>query len=133
MRYLIDSNIWIEVLKGKNGPLIDTFTQTKVSDLASCSPVRAELMHGAEKYRDTVARRELVTNALDKVLSFPFDDRCADQYGIIRHDLEKRRCVIGPYDLQIAAIALVHDLTVVTGNVGEFSRVHGLRVENWCE
>jgi tRNA(fMet)-specific endonuclease VapC len=133
MRYLLDSNIWIEILKGRNARLINRFTQSSVVDLATCSPVRAELMYGAEKYEDAKARREEVSVTLNKVVSLPFDDRCADQYGIIRHDLEKRRCVIGPLDLQIAAIALVHDLTVVTGNVGEFSRVHGLRVENWCE
>jgi tRNA(fMet)-specific endonuclease VapC len=133
MRYLLDSNVWIEVLKGKNRTLIDRFTQTLVSDIVACSPVRAELMHGAEKYKDTVARKKLVINALSKTVSLPFDDRCADQYGIIRHDLESRRCVIGPLDLQIAAVALVHDLTVVTGNVKEFSRVHGLKVENWGE
>ena len=131
MRFLLDSNIWIEVLKGRNGPLIDKFTQTPVSDIAACSPVRAELMHGAEKYKDTVARKELVINALDKVVSIPFDDLCADRYGLIRHDLEQRGCIIGPMDLQIAAIALVHDLTVVTGNVDEFGRVHGLKVEDW--
>jgi tRNA(fMet)-specific endonuclease VapC len=132
MRYLLDSNIWIEVLKGKNSRLIDRFTQTPVADLVSCSPVRAELMHGAEKYNDTVARRDLVARTLAKVVSLPFDDRCADRYGSIRHDLEIRRCVIGPMDLQIASIALVYDLTVVTGNVDEFRRVHGLQVEDWC-
>lgn len=133
MRYLLDSNIWIEVLKGKNSRLIDRFTQTHASDIAACSPVRAELMHGAEKYKDTVARRELVTCALEKVDSLPFDDECADRYGLIRHDLEIRRCIIGPMDLQIAAIALVNDLTLVSGNVEEFGRVHGLKVENWGE
>lgn len=133
MRYLLDSNIWIEVLKGKNTRLIDRFTQTLVSDIAACSPVRAELMHGAEKYNDTVERKELVISALAKVVSLPFDDRCADRYGMIRHDLELRRCVIGPMDLQIAAIALVHDLTLVSRNAEEFRRVHGLRVENWSE
>jgi tRNA(fMet)-specific endonuclease VapC len=130
---MLDSNIWIELLKGKNSLLIDRFTRTLLSDITSCSPVRAELMHGAEKYNDTVARRKLVINALKKVTSLPFDDDCADRYGVIRHDLETRRCVIGPLDLQIAAIALVHDLTVVTGNVKEFSRIHGLKVENWGE
>jgi tRNA(fMet)-specific endonuclease VapC len=68
MRYLLDSNIWIEVLKGRNSRLIDRFTRTPVADLASCSPVRAELLHGAEKYKDTVVRRELVVGALDKVV-----------------------------------------------------------------
>jgi tRNA(fMet)-specific endonuclease VapC len=131
MRYLLDSNIWIEVLKGRNARLIDRFTQIRVVDLAACSPVRAELMHGAEKYKDVKARREQVASTLDRVVSFPFDDRCAERYGLIRHDLEQRRCVIGPFDLQIAAIALTHGLTVVTGNEKEFGRVHGLKIENW--
>ena len=133
MRYLLDSNVWIEMLKGRNAWLIDRFTRTRVENLTACSPVRAELMHGAEKYIDAGARRERVASALDKVVSFTFDDQCAERYGFIRHDLEQRRCVIGPLDLQIAAIALVHGLTVVTGNVREFSRIHGLKVENWCE
>jgi tRNA(fMet)-specific endonuclease VapC len=133
MRYLLDSSVWIEMLKGRNARLIDRFTQTRVENLTACSPVRAELMHGAEKYIDAEARRERVASALDRVVSFPFDDRCAERYGFIRHDLEQRRCMIGPLDLQIASIALVHGLTVVIGNVREFTRVHGLKVENWCE
>ena len=133
MRYLLDSNIWIEVLKAKRVRLVDRFTRTRIDEMATCSPVRAELMHGAEKYVDVEVRKEVVARALGKVVSLPFDDRCADRYGQIRHDLERRRCIIGPYDLQIAAIALVHDLTVVTGNVEEFARVHGLKVEDWSQ
>jgi len=131
MRYLLDSNVWIEVLKAKNFQLIDRFTRTRVDEIAVCAPVRAELMHGAEKYRNVAVRKEEVARTLGKVISLPFDDPCADQYGMIRHDLERRRCIIGPMDLQIAAIALVHDLTLVTGNVVEFSRVTGLKIEDW--
>lgn len=130
MRYLLDSNAWIKILKGKEFLLIDRFTKTLVSELATCSPVRAELMHGAEKYERVELRKAEIARALGKIRSLPFDDLCADQYGLIRHDLEIRRCVIGPFDLQIAAIALVHDLTLVTSNTKEFSRVHGLRVED---
>ena len=133
MRYLLDSNIWIEVLKAKRVRLVDRFTRTRIDEMATCSPVRAELMHGAEKYVDVEVRKEVVARALGKVVSLPFDDRCADRYGIIRRDLERRRCIIGPYDLQIAAIALVHDLTVATENVEEFARVHGLKVEYWSQ
>jgi tRNA(fMet)-specific endonuclease VapC len=131
MPYLLDTNVWIEVLKGKNAILINRFTSTRVADLVTCSIVRAELMHGAEKYHDAKSRREEVAMTLNRVVSLPFDDRCADHYGMIRDDLEKRGCVIGPLDLQIAAIALVHDLILVTSNVSEFSRVHDLKVENW--
>lgn len=131
MRYLLDTNVWIEVLKGKNLRLIGKFANTPTTELATCSPVRAELMHGAEKYNDASSRKMDVARALSCATALPFDDPCADRYGMIRHDLERRRCIIGPMDLQIAAIALVHDLTLITGNVEEFGRVHGLKVEDW--
>ncbi|MEX1114292.1 MAG: type II toxin-antitoxin system VapC family toxin [Akkermansiaceae bacterium] len=131
MRYLLDTNVWIKILKGKDLLLIDRFAEIDHSELAVCSIVRAELMHGAEKYSNVSRRRMDVMELLAKVTSLPFDDPCADRYGAIRHGLECRACIIGPYDLQIAAVALVHDLTLVTGNVNEFKRVHGLRVEDW--
>jgi tRNA(fMet)-specific endonuclease VapC len=131
MRFLLDTDVWIKILKGRDLLLIDRFTQTGFSELAVCSIVRAELMHGAEKYSNVSRRKMEVTKLLANVISCSFDDSCADVYGSLRQSLESRACIIGPYDLQIAAIALVHDLTLVTGNVSEFKRVHGLRVEDW--
>ncbi len=64
-------------------------------------------------------------------MSLPFDDDAAEVFARIRFHLESRGMVIGPYDLQIASIALVHQLTVVTHNVAEFGRVPGLTVEDW--
>ena len=61
----------------------------------------------------------------------PFDEIDATYYASVRHDLEIRGEVIGPYDLQIAAICLRHQLTLVTSNVTEFSRVKGLTVQDW--
>ena len=61
----------------------------------------------------------------------PFDEVDASLYAVLRHDLEIRGEVIGPYDLQIAAICLRHQLTLVTNNVSEFARVEGLRVQDW--
>ena len=78
-------------------------------------------------------RRAKVKTILAAYPSLPFDDACADKYAEVRHDLELRNCVIGPYDLQIAAIALVHDLTLVTGNADEFKRVPGLRMVDWSK
>jgi hypothetical protein len=63
--------------------------------------------------------------------SHAFDDVAAAQYALVRHQLEVAGQTIGPFDLQIAAICLCLDLTLVTNNVSEFSRVKGLRVEDW--
>jgi tRNA(fMet)-specific endonuclease VapC len=64
-------------------------------------------------------------------VSLPFDDHAADAYARIRADPEQQGRRIGPDDLLIAAIALAHDLTLVTHNTREFSRVNGLQLEDW--
>ena len=64
-------------------------------------------------------------------VSLPFDDAAASVYAIIRAHLESAGTPIGPYDLQIAAIALANGLTLVTHNTREFSRVPGLLLEDW--
>jgi tRNA(fMet)-specific endonuclease VapC len=66
-----------------------------------------------------------------KYLSLPFDDAAAEEYGKVRSHLASLGTLIGPNDLMIAAIALVHGLTVVTDNTSEFQRVPGLNLENW--
>ena len=65
--------------------------------------------------------------------TLPYDDTAAQEYGRIRAYLENAGTPIGPYDLQIAAIALVYDLIVVTHNTKEFRRIPGLKVEDWEE
>lgn len=129
--YLPDTNVWIELLKARNPDLSLRFAKVRADDISVASVVRSELMHGAWKYRAPDQRRQRLAGMLSSYHSLPFDDRCADAFAAVRHDLEIRGCMIGPYDLQIAAIALVHGLKVVTGNISEFSRVSGLSVEDW--
>ena len=73
----------------------------------------------------------MVTQALAPYRSVPFDNTDAVEYARIRHALELVGLVIGPYDLQIAAICVRHGFTLVTSNVSEFSRVAGLTIEDW--
>jgi tRNA(fMet)-specific endonuclease VapC len=88
-------------------------------------------MHGAARSRDPAKERLVVETFLAPLVSLPFDDAAADRYAAIRHALERKGLVIGAYDMQIAAIALSCGLTVVTHNVGEFSRVPDLVWEDW--
>ena len=104
---------------------------TPASDIAVCSIVWAELLHGARKYEKRSRREELVYETLAPYRSFAFDDDAARKYARIRDALEIRGDIIGLNDLLIASIALVHDLTVITNNVGEFRRVDGLQSEDW--
>ena len=63
--------------------------------------------------------------------SYLFDDAAALDYADIRHDLTARGQVIGANDFMIAAIARTHNLTLVTNNTSEFSRVKNLSTEDW--
>lgn len=96
-----------------------------------CSVVVAELLFGALRSRDTARNLAEVQKFISGFVSLPFDDRAASEYARIRADLTARGMVIGPNDLMIAAIAVPNGLTLVTHHTAEFSRVTGLRLEDW--
>jgi tRNA(fMet)-specific endonuclease VapC len=131
MRYLLDTNIIIFALKDAKGRSALRIGQANQQEVAICAVVEAELYHGATKY-DRPSRRKIILDAfLEPFQSLPFDSTCVSEYARIRDDLERRGQLIGGNDLMIAAIALTHDLAVVTHNGAEFLRVPGLRVEDW--
>ena len=131
MRYLLDTNAIIFALKDSQSRSALRIGETPHDDMMICSVVEAELYHGATKY-GRPAKRQLVLDAfLEPFHSLPFDSACVPQYADIRDILELQGRTIGGNDLMIAAIALTHDLTVVTNNSQEFCRVPNLRVEDW--
>lgn len=131
MRWLLDTSAWIHYLKRPAGPVAVWLLKRSPQEVVVCSVVRAELLHGALKYNEPQIRTALVYETLALYVSLPFDDRAAEHYARVRHDLERAGASIGPNDLFIAAICLAHESTLVTANTGEFQRVRGLRVENW--
>lgn len=132
-RYLLDTNIWILHLKQPPAALQARLKQQLASTIMTCSVVKAELWHGARKYQKPVERLATVDALLAPYASLPFDDAAARHYADIRHQLETQGKVIGPNDLQIAAICRANDLTLVSTNTSEFGRVPGLRVEDWTQ
>lgn len=131
MKYLLDTNICVNYLRGGNqSQLANKIASVSSGEIALCSIVRAELVYGAFRSKDPPARMHEVKMFLGGFHSFPFDDLASDSYGEIRSHLATLGTPIGPNDLLIAAIALVNGLIVVTENVAEFSRVPGLRWEN---
>jgi len=133
MRYLLDTNIVIYVLKDQVGKAARRLAQESPADVLTCAVVEAELWHGAAKYGAPDRRRRALEGFLAPFPSLPFDSGCVPHYARLRAALERTGQVIGGNDLLIAAIALTHDLTLVTHNGGEFNRVPGLRVEDWSE
>lgn len=129
--YLLDTNACIRVLNNSSEPLVARLQEHQPSELRLSSVVKAELLHGARKSARVAANLELLRFFFSAFACRPFDDLCAEHYGLIRADLERQGLIIGPNDLLIAATARAHDLVLVTHNVAEFSRVPGLRVEDW--
>jgi tRNA(fMet)-specific endonuclease VapC len=131
MQYLLDTNTCIVYLKGRNLKLKQRLESIERQEIIICSVVKAELIYGVMKSAYPERNFALQQDFVAQFRSLPFDDFAATTFGSIRAALESQGNPIGSYDLQIAAIALSNDLTLVTHNVREFSRVDGLRVEDW--
>jgi tRNA(fMet)-specific endonuclease VapC len=131
MGWLLDTNAWIDYLKNPESLVRGQLMQRRPKEIFSCSIVRAELMHGALKYGVPERRQLIVQNLLAPFSSYAFDDEAAQKYAMIRHELERHGQRIGPHDLMIAAICVVHECVLVTANESEFERVPGLKIVNW--
>ena len=129
--YLLDTNVCIALLNGTSEAVAACFARQTPATIRVCSVVVAELYFGAQKSTRSTEVLAALERFLKPIASAPFDDRCAWEYGILRASLEQAGTPIGANDLMIAAIARASDLTLVTRNVREFTRVVGLRMENW--
>ncbi|NMG18185.1 type II toxin-antitoxin system tRNA(fMet)-specific endonuclease VapC [Brasilonema bromeliae] len=133
MIYLLDTNACIVYLNRPVSGVRRRLQSLSPQDIAVCSVVKAELFYGAMKSKNPTRTLALQEAFLNNFVSLPFDDTAARIYSRIRADLAALGTPIGPYDLQIAAIALANNLTLVTHNTGEFSRVEGLQISDWEE
>ncbi len=131
MTFLLDTNACISYLNRADSPVRSHMQEYNPADIAICSVVEAELLFGVHKSARPKQNLMKIQTFLDEFVSIPFDSQAAFQFGKIRQSLAKSGTPIGPYDLQIAAIALSRRLTLVTHNVREFSRVNGLLIEDW--
>ena len=130
LRYLLDTNVCIRVLRDRPPGLRDRFN-AEASGLCISTIVLTELMHGAAKSARPLENREQVERFVSRLTLLPFDEDAAAHAGDIRAVLERAGKMIGGYDVLIAGHARSRGLVVVTGNLGEFTRVEGLRCEDW--
>lgn len=131
MKYMLDTNICIYIIKKKPLAVIQKFLSLDPENICISSVTYAELMHGVEKSQAVEKNRTAMMLFLSPITILPFASRAAEEYGRIRAALEKRGTPIGPMDLLIAGHARSEGLIIVTNNVREFDRVEGLVVENW--
>lgn len=130
MIYLLDTNACIHHLKFADSPITRKLT-IHLPETAVSSVTKAELFYGAMRSNNPTQSIKEQQDFLELFVSLAFDDESARICGRIRAQLAEQGNPIGPYDLQIAAIALAHDLTLITHNVREFKRVQDLKIEDW--
>lgn len=128
---LLDTNVCIRLLNRRDAAIVQRFREHQPGEIALCSIIKAELLYGARHSRHVEANLRLLERFFEPLPSLPFDDRCAEDAGLIRADLAAQGTPIGPNDLLIAATARAHDATLVTHNTREFARITGLRLVDW--
>lgn len=133
MGYLLDTNVIVRYLNRRSTLIRERLQQVPVKDVFVCSVVKAELFYGANKSNNPAQTLLRQKDFLSEFISLDFEDKSAEVYGIIRANLEKKGTPVGSNDLQIAAIAMVNNLTLVTHNIREFERIEGLIYEDWEE
>ncbi len=133
--YLLDTNVCIEIINKRSAKVREHF-QLAVEGGASLfvsSISSFELWYGVEKSDQQEVNRRLVAAFLSGPLQLlTFDEEDSVLAGGIRATLEIQGKAIGPFDTLIAGQALRQGLILVTANTREFSRVKGLRLENWA-
>lgn len=130
LRYLLDTNVLSALIRQPQGPVAAILARRGYGSICTSIIVAAELRFGARKLGSSnLAAR--VEDLLSSMPVIPLTQGVDRHYADIRLHLEQAGTPIGPNDLLIAAHALDAGLVLITDNVDEFSRVIGLRVENW--
>ena len=130
--YLLDTNIISDVIRNPDGPAARRIEQVGPKDIFTSIIVASELRYGCAK-KGSPELRTRVEAILETIPMLPLDIPADAEYGGIRAELETAGQSIGMNDLLIAAHAHALKLTLVTDNTREFSRIRGLKVENWLE
>ena len=132
MKYMVDTNICIYVIKEKPESVIRKFLKNNPEEMCISSITYAELLYGVEKSKAIQKNRIALSLFLSPIKILEFNDYAAQEYGQIRADLEQKGMPIGSMDMLIAGHAKAEDLILVTNNTKEFQRVAGLKLENWA-
>lgn len=131
MTYLLDTNVCIYLKRNRPTHVAERFAELSPGEVGISSVTLAELEYGVSKSSHHERDRAILDELLQLLVVAPFDRAAASHYGEIRAALERAGTPIGPFDTQIAAHARSLELTLVTHDTSEFTRVPGLKVEDW--
>jgi tRNA(fMet)-specific endonuclease VapC len=130
--FMLDTNIVSDLVRNPRGRVQHKLRHHGINAVCLSAVAVSEIRFGLIK-RGSGDFTNRVENALSRISILNYGEESSVAYASIRHDLQSRGAMIGSTDLFIAAHAKSLDLTLVTNNVREFSRIEGLKVENWLE
>ena len=133
MKYLLDTNVCVDYLNGRFPSVVAHLQEARPDEVCTSSIVAAELRYGAEKSSHRRQNHARLDALLGEIAVVGFDVEAAAIYGRLRLTLERAGNVIGPNDMLIGAHALALRCILITDNTREFSRVRGIRLQNWRE
>jgi len=131
MKYMLDTNICIELIRKKSQALIKRLIACTPGEVAISTITIAELVHGVRKSSQVKKNQAALEQFLLPLEIVEFNQQASVAYGTIRAALEREGNIIGAMDMLIGAHALSIDLTLVTHNTSEFHRIPNLRLEDW--
>lgn len=132
MKYILDTNICIYIINEKPLKVLRKFEKYPVYEFGISSITHAELQYGVEKSKNKNTNQDALDEFLLPLTILPFHGKgLVKCYGEIRASLESKGKTIGPLDMLIASHALSMDLTIISNNIKEFSRIPNLKCENW--
>ncbi|WP_017316509.1 type II toxin-antitoxin system tRNA(fMet)-specific endonuclease VapC [Mastigocladopsis repens] len=133
MRFLLDTNTCIYIIKRKPPKVFERFQTLDIFDVGIFSITVAELEYGVYKSQRQQQNQAALSQFLIPLEIIPFNETATQTYGRIRAELERQGIVIGSMNMLIASQAISLGLILVTNNVREFSRIPGLVLENWVD
>jgi len=133
LNYLLDTNICIFIMKQKPKTVLDKFEQLAVGMVGMSAITYGELLYGAQKSNNPQKSEKIIHQICDYIPPLPMSLKVPEFYAELRATLEKQGNIIGNNDLWIAAHCLELNITLVTNNEKEFSRVKNLKFENWVQ
>ena len=131
MKYLLDTDTFSEMVKGLNPKIVKRLDSLQLGEAALSVITRGEIMFGLRIKSLKPLARQRMERLLEALDTLPLTTEVASHYGELRAHLRSIGTPIGPNDLWIAAHARALNVTLVTNNTGEFSRVPKIKLENW--
>ncbi len=133
MKFMLNTNTCIYIIKRKPSKVIERFKRAKISNIGISAITLSELLYGVSKSSKPEQNQVALAQFLAPLEILPYGDEAAQYYGDLRDHLEKHGTPIGSLYMLIAAHALSIDCTLITNNEKEFIRIPNLKIDNWVK